>query len=118
MQSRLEVWGSKGTLEVDLLRDTGMRRTAGEGAQAWRAESADWLWENGYPQELEHFLTCFREGRTPEESGEDGVRVLEILEAAYRSAREGRTVALDEALPPVERAVDHWLGRPAQRRSP
>jgi predicted dehydrogenase len=111
MQSRLEVWGSKGTLETELLHATGLRTYRPEGERAgWRAETADWLWENGYPQELSHFLRCFREGRTPEESGEDGVRVLEILEAAYVSAREGRSLALPAQLPAVERAVDHWLG--------
>jgi predicted dehydrogenase len=109
MQSRLELWGRRATLVADLLQDTGLRQSL-EGGAAWRAESGDWLWENGYPQELAHFLRCFRDGRRPDESGDDGVAVLEILEAAYASARQGRALALPAALPAVARAVDHWLG--------
>ena len=45
--------------------------------------------ENGYPQELSHFLRCFRSGETPSESGADGLAVLEILCAAYASAARG-----------------------------
>lgn len=119
MQSRLEVWGTRGTLAADLLHETGLAVAAGDPGAAvppgWTPQTADWLWENGYPQELAHFLRAFRDGATPEESGEDGVRVLEILEAAYASARDGRVVALPHALPPVERAVDYWLGAEATR---
>ncbi len=68
----------------------------------------DGLSENGYPQELSHFLRCFREGREPEESGEDGLRVMEILCAAYSSAREGRAISLPCEHPPHERAFDLW----------
>ncbi len=40
--------------------------------------------------EARHFLACIRGEATPEVSGEDGVRVLRILEAADHSLREGR----------------------------
>ncbi len=115
MQSTLGVWGSEGTVEVDLLQETGLRLFVPEASPAvraaggWTTPNADWLYDNGYPQEMEHFLRCFREGREPDESGSDGVVVLEILEAAYASARQGRVVDPREALPPVERAVDRWL---------
>lgn len=115
MQSTLGVWGSEGTIEVDLLQETGLRlyvpdaRPAARAAAGWTTPHADWLHDNGYPQEMEHFLRCFREGREPDESGMDGVAVLEILEAAYASARQGRVVDPRESLPPVERAVDRWL---------
>ena len=69
----------------------------------------DWVVENGYPQELSHFLRCFREGTTPRESGADGLVVLEILVAAYESAATDRTVSLPYRPEGVERAVDPWL---------
>jgi predicted dehydrogenase len=69
----------------------------------------DWVVENGYPQELSHFLQCFWEGTRPRESGDDGMVVLEILLAAYESAATGRTVALPHRPEGVERAVDPWL---------
>ncbi len=115
MQSRLEIWGSEGTLEVDLLHATGMRVHTARGrpelmaAPGWSPLLADWQGENGYPQELAHFLACFRSGEAPEEGGAEGIAVLEILQAAYASAAEGRRIALPFDPPGVEHAVDLWL---------
>lgn len=117
MQSRLEVWGARGYAEADLLQRTGLRAFARDGgvpfaaSPGWSTPPADWLWENGYPQELEHFLACFRRGQTPVESGADGVAVLEILSAAYASARAGRAIELPFRAPGIERAVDLWLAQ-------
>ena len=117
MQSTLEVWGSEGVLEVDLLQGTGVRLHSEGGRPEWMAAPGwsplltDWSAENGYPQELRHFLRCFREGRPPEEGGPDGLAVLEILYAAYESARSGRSVELPFQPRGVERAVDLWLPR-------
>jgi predicted dehydrogenase len=111
MQSRLEVWCRGGTLEVDLLRETGLRQFVRESG--WTAPMADWVVENGYPQELSHFLRCFAAGTAPDESGADGLAVLEVLYAAYASAREGRRVPLPFRPRGVLRAVDLWL-TPAQ----
>ena len=118
MQSKLEVWGSEGYLDVDLLQQTGVRvytangHTPSELPPGWSTPVPDWLEANGYPQELSHFLRAFREGTEPLESGRDGVKVLEILCAAYTSARSGRAIELPYRPPPVERAVDLWLGTP------
>ena len=118
MQSKLEVWGSAGYLDVDLLQQTGVRvytangHTPSELPPGWSTPVPDWLEANGYPQELSHFLRAFREGTEPLESGRDGVQVLEILCAAYTSARGGRVIELPYRPPPVERAVDLWLGTP------
>lgn len=109
MQSNLEIWGSDGTLQVDLLQGTGLRQFRGD---AWTTPSTDWVVDNGYPQELSHFLECFARGVAPEETGSDGLAVLEILYAAYASAREGRTIPLPFQPSGVERAVDLWLGPP------
>jgi len=109
MQSSLEIWGREGYLEVDLLQGTGLRQFTKGG---WSTPLSEPLAENGYPQELSHFLRCFDEGREPDESGADGLAVLEILYAAYASAREGRSVDLPFRPRGVERAVDLWLGEP------
>jgi predicted dehydrogenase len=117
MQSRLEVWGSEGWLDVDLLQGTGLRLFSKRGsprdllAPGWSPLLVDFVLENGYPQELSHFLRCFAEGRLPEESGADGLAVLEILQAAYASAARGAAVELPFAASLVERAVDVWLQR-------
>lgn len=109
MQSTLEVWGSSGYLDVDLLQATGLRQYA---KGTWSTPLSEPLPENGYPQELSHFLCCFAEGREPDESGADGLVVLEILYAAYASAREGRSIDLPFRPEGIERAVDLWLGAP------
>jgi len=115
MQSRLEIWGTEGYLAVDLLAETGIRIYSPKGrpdqyiAAGWSRPSPEWAYDNGYPQELSHFLRCFAMGMEPDEAGEDGLRVLEILCAAYLSARERRTIELPFDASGVERAVDLWL---------
>ena len=39
--------------------------------------------------ETRHFLDCIRTGKTPETSGLDGLRVVQILEASSRSLKNG-----------------------------
>jgi len=62
----------------------------------------------GYTDENRHMVECFRNGRTPIETFHDGVAVIEILMALYKSAEEGRTVYADgedltDYVPPVAR---------------
>ena len=62
----------------------------------------------GYTAEDRHMVEAFRKGTTPAETFHDGVAVIEMLMALYRSAELGRTVSLpDEELrdyvPPVAR---------------
>ena len=106
MESTLEVHGTEGTLRLDLLGEGGVRiYTAKEG---WRVEPPDFLGLSGYPQQLDHFLWCFRRGVEPEESGRDGRAVLEILLAAYASAGARRPIELPFDPGPVRRPVDLW----------
>jgi len=49
---------------------------------------------NPYYLELEHFINCLEEGRTPEVTAEDGLEAVRIAEAALRSIGTGRPVAL------------------------
>lgn len=51
----------------------------------------------GYVLENAHISSAFREGVQPEESFSDGVEVMTLLMALYRSAEEGRTVNLPDA---------------------
>ena len=50
----------------------------------------------GYTLENRHFVEAFRAGRAPMETFEDGVEVVRILMALYRSAELGRTVGFDD----------------------
>jgi predicted dehydrogenase len=62
----------------------------------------------GYTDENRHFVECFRKGQTPLLTFHDGVAVVEMLMALYRSAETGRTILLAEEdlsdyIPPVAR---------------
>jgi predicted dehydrogenase len=53
----------------------------------------------GYIGENRHMVDCFRHGRTPIETFEDGVEVTKMVMALYKSAETGQTVRLpDETL--------------------
>lgn len=51
-------------------------------------------------EECQHFLECIREGKNPRTDGWEGVRVLQVLDAAQKSLSSGRrTVISSEDLP-------------------
>lgn len=52
----------------------------------------------GYTDENRHMVEAFRKGEAPMETFHDGVAVIEMLMALYKSAEEGRTVSADENL--------------------
>jgi predicted dehydrogenase len=63
----------------------------------------------GYVDENRHMVECFRKGQTPIETFHDGVAVMEILMALYRSAELGELVRmpcpeLEDYIPPVARS--------------
>jgi len=62
----------------------------------------------GYTGENRHMVEAFRKGEKPLETFEDGLAVVEILMALYRSAETGETVRfpasdLEDYVPPVAR---------------
>ena len=62
--------------------------------QGWTFTVFEEAFNQGYPQELAHFIHCVRTGEKPLVTGEDGRAVLEMVYAAYASAKEGRKIAL------------------------
>ncbi len=49
---------------------------------------------NGYLEEMREFLNCIAEGRRPVTDGWDGVTVMKMLTALYRSAEQGKEVVI------------------------
>lgn len=47
-----------------------------------------------FQKEIDHFVSCIREGTPCRAPAEDGVALMEILDAVYRSAAEGHEVVL------------------------
>jgi predicted dehydrogenase len=50
----------------------------------------------GYIGENRHMVDCFRHGRRPIETFDDGVEVVRMIMGLYKSAEEGRVVDFDE----------------------
>lgn len=104
MDDRIEVYGTKGVSYADLFRGNSALTYSTDGydyasekagsSQGWTFTIFEEAFNQGYPQELSHFIRCVREDETPCVTGEDGRAVLEIIYAAYASARSGAKVNL------------------------
>ncbi|WP_121630425.1 Gfo/Idh/MocA family protein [Tropicibacter alexandrii] len=97
-ESLLEIDGTKGTLRLD----AGYRLTVDGVTRDVSPPVLDWAerpWHNIQESVLliqQHFVDCLREGRQPETSGQDNLQTFALVEAAYLSAREARSVPLSE----------------------
>jgi predicted dehydrogenase len=128
LDDRAEIYGTKGLTVADIGRGGALQTYSAEGygyageqasrTRGWTWTSFDEAWNYGFPQEMAHFAHCIETGETPMLTGEDGRAVLEIIFAAYKSARTGERVKL-----PLEtrakRPVDLWLkGEPGPQAAP
>lgn len=88
--SELSIYGSEGVVLLNTLTN---------GLRFYRKGYADWATFN-LPREKEpqhthrHFVRCILEDRKPIGTVEDGRRLVQILETAYRSAESGKNIAL------------------------
>lgn len=104
MDDRIEVYGDKGVSYADLFRGNSALTYSTEGydyamekagsTQGWTFTVFEEAFNQGYPQELAHFIDCVRNGKQPLVTGEDGRAVLEMIYAAYASAKLGKKVSL------------------------
>ena len=108
--------GATGNIHLDMIDRASTRNcriTGTEGTitwdglthqvRLWSAASNEWqdlhpaseIDRNAmYVAELNHFLTCIETSRTPEVTGEEGKRLVEIAEAIKRSSIEQRVISL------------------------
>lgn len=118
MQDRAEVYGTGGACFADLFQGNAALTYSEKGydyamekagsTQGWTFTMFEEAFNQGYPQELKHFIECVRQDRPPLVTGEDGRAVLELIYAAYASAGTGRKVDLPFT-PKVARPIDLWL---------
>ena len=47
-----------------------------------------------FETQFEHFMSCIQEHKTPDTDVKGGIKVLEMLEAMYKSGEAGRAVSL------------------------
>jgi predicted dehydrogenase len=117
MDDRAEVYGSTGQVYADMHYGNSLRTYSKGGygyavekagsTQGWTFPVFEEIWNYGFPQEMEHFVSCVREGRAPSEDGHDGRAVVEAIHALYASAGQGQRIRLpfaSEARAPIE----HW----------
>lgn len=92
-QRSLRLIGVDGTLEADLV--TGRARYWASAEDRWQdLPSALAEGDDIYVDQLDHFIACIAKGTPMEVTIDDGELVVRIVEAARRSAAEGRMVAL------------------------
>jgi myo-inositol 2-dehydrogenase/D-chiro-inositol 1-dehydrogenase len=117
MDDRAEVHGSKGVAYADLLHGSAIRAYSSGGygyavekagsTVGWSFPMHEEAWNYGFHAEMAHFVDCVQNDRKPLVTGEDGRAVLEVIFAAYESARTGRKVLLPFATT-AAKPIDLW----------
>ncbi|MDX1464796.1 MAG: inositol 2-dehydrogenase [Halomonas sp.] len=94
---RIEAFGSAGMLQAQNETDTRLRFT-GEPGQL--EETPKWFflerYAAAYAREIDDFVDAWQNQRAPLAGAQDGLEALRLAEAAHRSLREHRPVALAE----------------------
>jgi predicted dehydrogenase len=91
---RLEISGTAGSLACDLM--AGTLRYYDVAAQAWEESGLPPAWERNtmFLEEMGHFLSVVRGESRPSCTLEDGIRVMQIIDAVRESHRTGRMITL------------------------
>jgi predicted dehydrogenase len=97
--SRFEIFGTKGHAMVDLLYAHPIRSALGQikegGSSALHFHPVDdHFVKDGHVAMMQHFLACLQGGGPCRSTGEDGLRIMELVDAAYRSLNRKSTVTL------------------------
>lgn len=98
-QNHILLMGDRGRIELEpATRYAGNRLWTGADGRE-QAVTPPALGTTQFAGQLDHLADCIRTGREPIVSGEEGLRDMRIVEAIYRSVREGRTIRLTPAHP-------------------
>ena len=119
MDDKCEVYGTGGVIYADLFMGNaavsysktgyGYAMEKADTTVGWSFTVFEEAFNQGYPHELKHFIECVQQDKQPLVTGEDGRAVLEIIYAAYASAKEGKKIMLPFT-PVVKKPIDLWLG--------
>lgn len=116
LNNHLNVFFSR-EVKGDTGEDIVEKQTAEQGLMPVVTDEAA---EYGYTDENRHMVDCFRHGKTPSLTFEDGLEVTKLLMACYMAAERGERLAwepegLANYIPPSARdafsAADAWKGR-------
>lgn len=96
-ETLIEIDGSKGSLRLDagyrLMMEDGRVEDLSPPLLPWASKPWHNIQESVQIIQA-HFLECIAAGVEPETSGADNLKTLALVEAAYLSASEGRTVEM------------------------
>ncbi|MHA1611661.1 MAG: Gfo/Idh/MocA family protein [Promethearchaeota archaeon] len=91
----LELYGTEGQIISNPSRMTPVSVYSNSGynysvekagsTKGWTSPVPDESWVFGYPQEMKHFIECHKEGKKPLTDGKFGLKILQIVEAMYKS---------------------------------
>ncbi|WP_267388283.1 Gfo/Idh/MocA family oxidoreductase [Sphingomonas sp. GC_Shp_3] len=96
-QNHILLMGDKGRVELEpATRYDGNHMWIGKDGREQEVTPPPGPGKTQFAGQLDHFAGCVRSGAEPIVSGEEGLRDMRIVEAIYRSAREGRTIRLDQ----------------------
>lgn len=84
----LLVTGNKAILNLNYLTQEITIETAGQSTTPRHA------WQEPLKLELQHFANCVLNNRTPTVTGVDGLKALQIAEAAFKSSEQNKAVKL------------------------
>lgn len=105
MDDKVEIYGTEGVIKVDLTFGSPVDVYSRPGYSysiektdntlGWTKPAIDEFFNLGYVEELAYTVDCVLEDKEPMYgvSGQAGLSCLEIIDAMYRSNREGKTIA-------------------------
>ena len=94
-QNHILLMGDRGRIELEpATRYDGNRMWLGQDGREQPVTPPPTRAKSQFAGQLDHLVDCIAAGREPIVSGEEGLRDMRIIEAIYRSAREGRTIRL------------------------
>ena len=95
-QNRIIAMGDRGRIELEPATryDGNHMWTGRDGREQEITSPPPGPGKTQFAGQLDHLADCIVTGREPIVSGEEGLRDMRIVEAIYRSAREGRTIRL------------------------
>lgn len=93
--STFRIVGTKGTLRLDPAYDFATRLRY-ELTVDGKTRKHSFLKRDQFAAEIIYFSERVRDGKEPEPSGAEGLADVRVIEALYRSAKEGRPVKIDQ----------------------
>ena len=85
-------YGTEGMATLNPLRLTKITSNEAYEVATRQSFSPGQLYQMSFEKELGHFIQCVRNNTPPQSSGEEALRIMEIIETFYRSVDEGREI--------------------------